>query len=565
MIRKALLLLILTTPLMAQQQYSHGDPTNDEQYMLELINRARATPAEEGVRLMDTEDTRVQAAYSFFTIDKVKTKQAFTTYPSRPPLTFHPKLIQAARGHTADMVANNFQGHTGSNGSTLDQRFNAVGYPIMGQYGENVSGYSESVWYGHCGFNVDWGTQNQIDLGHRSNIMNFQGAVYTEIGIGITKTNGGLQSGTVGPYVITQDFGIQATKYVVGVVYMDANNNNFYDPGEGLSGVEVRPSSGAYYAVTSSSGGYAFPYTGTGSITVTASGGVLQNPITQNVTLSTGSVKVDFVPASSKPGAVTLIFPANGAKDVPPGELIFTWQSTFNSNEYQFQVASDNQFSPASIIKAEKLTAVATSADINGCDKTFYWRVAAINDAGQGPWSTNAFTTGGKLPSSPNTAAPKGNVTVDLNAFLRFQWSAVTDADMYYLILSSSANLSNPFFVDSTLTQTFADVSASVIPGGPFYWAVRAGNECGWGVRSSLADVVPTITSVQEFEPSAFSNNAVTVTIINLNGQVAGSVRYDDAAQMDIRDLVRGLSAGVYVVVATDGTTTQRMKVSTLD
>ena len=30
--------------------------------------------------------------------------------------------------------------------------------------GENVGAYLKSLWYGHAGFNVDWGEQNQIDV-----------------------------------------------------------------------------------------------------------------------------------------------------------------------------------------------------------------------------------------------------------------------------------------------------------------------------------------------------------------------------------------------------------------
>src|SRR5687768_14910608 len=38
-------------PPAATQIYSHGDPTADEQMMLEFINRARINPAAEGKRL----------------------------------------------------------------------------------------------------------------------------------------------------------------------------------------------------------------------------------------------------------------------------------------------------------------------------------------------------------------------------------------------------------------------------------------------------------------------------------------------------------------------------------
>jgi len=104
--------------------------------MLELVNRARANPTEEGIRLMDTDDQSVQFAYQFFNINKAATKQAFTTYPERPPLVFHPALTTAARNHTADMIQNNFQGHTSSNGDQLNQRYQKVGYQSQGVFGE---------------------------------------------------------------------------------------------------------------------------------------------------------------------------------------------------------------------------------------------------------------------------------------------------------------------------------------------------------------------------------------------------------------------------------------------
>jgi hypothetical protein len=121
------------------------------------------------------------------------------------------------------MVAKNFQGHTGSDGSSMSDRYVRVGYQSQGMFGENVAAYSNSVWHGHCGLNVDWGTQNQIDLGHRKNIMNFENYNYTEIGIGISYTGAGIPN--VGPYVITQNFGMRGQRYVVGVIFDDKNKN----------------------------------------------------------------------------------------------------------------------------------------------------------------------------------------------------------------------------------------------------------------------------------------------------------------------------------------------------
>src|SRR4051812_25515154 len=50
------LLVATSTTLVAQATYSHGDPTPEEQYLLELLNRARANPAAEGQRLVSLID-----------------------------------------------------------------------------------------------------------------------------------------------------------------------------------------------------------------------------------------------------------------------------------------------------------------------------------------------------------------------------------------------------------------------------------------------------------------------------------------------------------------------------
>jgi hypothetical protein len=46
----------------------------------------------------------------------------------------------------------------------------------------------------------------------------------------------------------------------VGGVYSDINRNGVYDIGEGIPGVKVTLENGQYYTVTSTSGGYALPY-----------------------------------------------------------------------------------------------------------------------------------------------------------------------------------------------------------------------------------------------------------------------------------------------------------------
>src|SRR4051812_29400845 len=171
----------------AQSQYSIGDPSNEEQYYLELINRARANPTAEGLRLATTTDSDVVAAYSYFGVNLVLMQAQFALIPPAPPLSMNATLLTAARAHSQNMLDNNYQGHNGPDGS-ITTRLSAYTTGANGwSIGENVYAYCKSVWYGHAGFEVDWGGSAltggmQSPPGHRQNIHNPD---FREIGVGV--------------------------------------------------------------------------------------------------------------------------------------------------------------------------------------------------------------------------------------------------------------------------------------------------------------------------------------------------------------------------------------------
>ncbi|MCC6845571.1 MAG: CAP domain-containing protein [Bacteroidetes bacterium] len=458
--------------------YSHGDPTNDEQYTLELINRARANPKEEGSRLMDTPDPEVQSAYSYFKINKAATKAAFAGYPERPPLAFNAKLIAAARTHSADMRDKNYQGHDGTDGSTFMQRINKAGYVSSGYSGENVSAYSKTLWYGHCGFNVDWGEQNQIELGHRSNIMNFENYVYKEIGVGIYyRTPSGNQTG---PYIITHDFGTRMDNFLVGVVYKDNNNNNFYDPGEGLANIKITASKGEYYAMTSSSGGYAIPITGlSGSVTVTAEGVGLGQTLTKNVMLDGGNnVKADFT--SALPGQVALKYPSDGVQ-IETRDLTLTWYKTPKAVAYSFDLATDAKFTEiVKTIASVKDTFVVQNGLKNGTQ--YYWRVKAQTPTGWGDYSpVNTFEVY-IYPETPGQIYPEEGAVVTTKS-ITLSWSNILpkgegfwlEVAKDYTFLSKDIIVSDSNLKDTTFTLSNLEYDQE------YYWHVKAKNDAFWG------------------------------------------------------------------------------------
>lgn len=309
--------------------WSIGDPTDEEQLYLELINRARANPAAEGARLAALTDPDILSAYDYFGVNLTQMQSEMSALTPAPPLAMNAKLLQSSRAHSQDMFTNRFQGHTGSNGSTIQSRFTAAGYSAS-FLAENVFSSAKSTEHGHAGFEVDWGSGSggmQTGRGHRAIIH----AGFREVGIGIVEGT----NGSTGPQAITQDFAVMSgtvTPFVTGVAYYDFNGNNFYDPGEGIGGVTVNVEGAAWHAVTAASGGYAVPVPQrAGTRTVTFSGPGFNSTATATLT-GTNNTKVDFKPAYTPPAVAGTTTPVVSAPNsysltAVPGASTYSWRA----------------------------------------------------------------------------------------------------------------------------------------------------------------------------------------------------------------------------------------------
>ncbi len=211
----------------------------------------------------------------------------------RPPLAMNPILLGTASTHSENMYNQNYFSHTDPDGTTAFERMSNAGYSYVSA-GENMAAGTDITAAELEDFMmVDSGTQGRL---HRVNLLdifpNEPPPSYQEVGVGYYE---GSSSNSIGNAFITEDFGTSASggPFLLGVVYNDANSNNFYDIGEGISGVTITPSSGNYYAVSASAGGYAIPIGTSGTITVTAQGAGF-GPITRTVTLTGYNIELDF-------------------------------------------------------------------------------------------------------------------------------------------------------------------------------------------------------------------------------------------------------------------------------
>lgn len=291
-----LVLAIFSLPLVffaptvkAAVLYDSGNPTPVEQLVLEYINRARADPVAEGQRLG---------------IDIHEGLTDPSLVGPRPPLAMNKDLLAIAQAHSQDMYNLDYFSHNDPNGTTPFGRMINAGYDYV-LAGENMGAGSSDLGATELEdlIMVDAGTSGRP---HRVNLLDLIGpypcgdppCAYSEIGIGYYGQAGpnGIGLGSL----LTEDFGATGNTgpFLLGVIYNDLNNNNFYDIGEGVPGVTITTNSGGYYAVSSSSGGYAIPAGASGTITVTATGPGF-GPITKTVNLNGANVKLDFTPQSS--------------------------------------------------------------------------------------------------------------------------------------------------------------------------------------------------------------------------------------------------------------------------
>ncbi len=255
-----------------------------EQYMLEMVNRARLDPQGEADRIG---------------IDLNKDLTPGTlTGEARQPLVGNNYLVDSSQAHSQWMLDNDVFSHTGVGGSDAGTRMTAAGYVFAGvwTWGENIA------WQGTTGtVNVTLFVELEHDglftsSGHRLNILQDS---FREVGMGIKEGSFTVSDGTTYNSVMTtQNFAKTGSNYFfTGAVYSDNDSNEFYSVGEANAGVTVTVKQGATTIVTTASeaaGGWRGAVAG-GDYDVTFSGGFLAAAVTVSATLAGANIKFDLV------------------------------------------------------------------------------------------------------------------------------------------------------------------------------------------------------------------------------------------------------------------------------
>ena len=247
-----------------------ADPTADQQYWLELINRMRRDPQGELARLVHfsspgvwattkSDDPTVQFALDYYNTSASALQTQWNGLTAAPALAWNSQLSNSAISYSNLMVQTQQQSHT-LDGLSLANRIQSGGYTNQFlEVGESLFAATENVFHGHSAFAIDWGDSDsnpnngfgtgiQTPALHREVMMS---PAFKELGIGFQSISIPPGNGQApGPLVVTQHFASQyrytGTEYVsdpiiTGVVHSDdILADAFYTPGEGIANAMIQ-------------------------------------------------------------------------------------------------------------------------------------------------------------------------------------------------------------------------------------------------------------------------------------------------------------------------------------
>ncbi|NJO63277.1 MAG: DUF4114 domain-containing protein [Richelia sp. RM2_1_2] len=219
-----------------------ANPNTKEQYMLELINRMRTNPQAEYDILVNSTNPDIQTALSYFKVNLTELKSQWEQLQPAQPVAWSNKLHESAVTHTQLMIDYDLQSHNLPNEPSLRDRILNTGYQFT-TVAENIYAYGSSVLESHGAFAIDWGNNPngiQNPPGHRNAIMSNN---YREVGIGIlSEDNSSTQVGsllTTQHFANSQQLSTTNTSWLLGTVFRDVDDDDFYSIGEGLSDITV--------------------------------------------------------------------------------------------------------------------------------------------------------------------------------------------------------------------------------------------------------------------------------------------------------------------------------------
>lgn len=191
------------------------------------------------------------------------------------------------------------------------------------------------------------------------------------------------------------------------------------------------------------------------------------------------------------PGAPTLSDP--GSSIAAGDSFQLTWSAVSGADSYRVEIDDiDSSFSNSA---GRPLTAAANITETLTIAGTYYYRVRAVNDCGDGPWSNTVDITVGTAPSAPTLDDP-GDIHPTNLAF-NLTWSAVPDAISYTGEYDTNPSFSSPTSVTLGAVTSYSITHTAA---GTYYYRGKATTAFGDSSWSNIVDlqIIPFISDVPD-------------------------------------------------------------------
>lgn len=238
-------------------------------------------------------------------------------------------------------------------------------------------------------------------------------------------------------------------------------------------------------------------------------------------------------------GAPNKLVPFNSQVSLP-FEFTFIWNSQASALSYDFELASDNQFT--NMVASANIIGSDTSYAITGLAPFtyYYWRVRTINKGGAGNWGiTFKFRTKDIKPSDiVQLVAPEDDAK-NMPISLEFVWDSIPRAKTYDIFIATDTNFTEASTVYSfekvyNLYKKVNDLSYNT----EYFWRVRGFNEAGYSPYSlvrSFKTIDPT--SVEDNDP-LFVNINIRPNPVSSNASINFDLKQGENVKLQIHSLL---------------------------
>jgi hypothetical protein len=205
------------------------------------------------------------------------------------------------------------------------------------------------------------------------------------------------------------------------------------------------------------------------------------------ITVSDGATtrEYPFAVETEPPAAPVFLLPGNGS--LTRAEAYFDWLDVEDDSvpvTYDLEIASDQNFASPVLLKTgiteSQYTLTGDEALVaNFKNASYFWRVKAIDGAGNtSEWSA-AWVFYVSVPSVPTMSLPANDSAVEYP--IRFSWNAVTSLSppvTYDLQIASSLDFTSTVLVETGLKSSdiliSKDSETKLKKGATYYWRVKA-------------------------------------------------------------------------------------------